>query len=392
MKKLLPLLQIKTRSELLDLKRQACETFGAEVVYFGPLEPNRRRVVVPLARSMIHSNGTQAMEARMQDHSLANLVVPEMSGALTKKDCARIERYARRFRAPRTYKVWKTWWTIVACLCEQMGRPLLPMDWETAAAIVTRMADVGYAFGTLRCVRSVMAVAHQYNGLPDPTKDHRFRRVFAGIAKVLGTGSPFRKEAIAATELRAMKDAALECGSTRALQEWTILAVGYFGALRVNEAVALDVEDVHFQPDGSVYLHIRKSKTEQTRSRWVTIDPIEGDQLCPVLALRSWMVVLGVSGGPLFRRPGRLGTLRSARLSDRTVSRIVKRYCARIGLNPEAFSSHSLRAGFITDGIANGVSDLELAYHARQSDLSTLLIYNRPRNNRRNLSQAMLNG
>jgi hypothetical protein len=52
--------------------------------------------------------------------------------------------------------------------------------------------------------------------------------------------------------------------------------------------------------------------------------------------------------GPIFRQVGMVGRLLAGRLSPQNVALIVKAYAKRLGLDPSAFSGHSLRAGFLT--------------------------------------------
>ena len=61
------------------------------------------------------------------------------------------------------------------------------------------------------------------------------------------------------------------------------------------------------------------------------------------------------------RRHGRLGT---KRLSDRAVADMVKRRALAVGLDG-AFAGHSLRAGFATEGYAQGTPELAIMRHGR---------------------------
>jgi len=56
----------------------------------------------------------------------------------------------------------------------------------------------------------------------------------------------------------------------------------------------------------------------------------------------------GIESGAVFRSVKKGGVLKEGRLSDRDVARIVKRTVLKVGLNPEDFAGHSLRAGFAT--------------------------------------------
>jgi hypothetical protein len=61
------------------------------------------------------------------------------------------------------------------------------------------------------------------------------------------------------------------------------------------------------------------------------------------------MAPAGISNGPVFRPVTKGGKARPTRLTDRSVASIVKNLAKRLGLDPEAFSGHSLRAGFLAN-------------------------------------------
>jgi hypothetical protein len=55
--------------------------------------------------------------------------------------------------------------------------------------------------------------------------------------------------------------------------------------------------------------------------------------LKPVAAVREWLAAAGITEGPVFRPINRAGRVRGdARLTDRSVADIVKRYAALAGL------------------------------------------------------------
>ena len=49
--------------------------------------------------------------------------------------------------------------------------------------------------------------------------------------------------------------------------------------------------------------------------------------------------------------------MQNGRLSDKAVARIVKRRAAAVGLDPERYAGHSLRAGLATSAAAAGSSE-----------------------------------
>src|SRR4029077_2801930 len=76
--------------------------------------------------------------------------------------------------------------------------------------------------------------------------------------------------------------------------------------------------------------------------------------VCPVRALVRWVEASGLAEGPLFRGIDRHGHVQPERLHPCSVARIVKRCAERVGLDPEKFEGHSLRAGFATTAPKHG--------------------------------------
>ena len=131
--------------------------------------------------------------------------------------------------------------------------------------------------------------------------------------------------------------------------------VGFAGAFRRSELVALEVTDLHFVAQG-VVIELRHSKTDQEgKGRSVAIPRARG-RVCPVKALERWLKLSGIVAGKLFRAVDRHGNVSPRGLSPHTVSRTVKARVAEIGLDPARYAGHSLRAGLVTSAAQAGVS------------------------------------
>ena len=62
-----------------------------------------------------------------------------------------------------------------------------------------------------------------------------------------------------------------------------------------------------------------------------------------------------------------------ARLSGKAVAIVIKRAAERVGLDPSAYSGHSLRAGFCSTAAANGASERAIARQTGHAPGSTAL-------------------
>jgi integrase len=81
-----------------------------------------------------------------------------------------------------------------------------------------------------------------------------------------------------------------------------LLLLGFAGALRRSELVALDIEDIELVDDGLKVL-VRRSKTDQEGEGRIVAMPFGSDPAtCPVRSLRRWLDVAGIAEGAVFHR------------------------------------------------------------------------------------------
>lgn len=157
------------------------------------------------------------------------------------------------------------------------------------------------------------------------------------------------------------------------MRDRAILAVGMAAALRRSEIVALDVAHVGIVPEG-LRLTIARSKTDRTGQGAVIAIP-EGSRIRPKALLLAWMAAAGHQEGPLFRRLSRSDALTPAAMSDRAIARLVQQHAAAAGYDPTHFAGHSLRAGFLTEGAAQGATIFKLQEVSRHKSVQVLSDY-----------------
>jgi integrase len=152
--------------------------------------------------------------------------------------------------------------------------------------------------------------------------------VLSGIRRTIGA-APVRKRAATSDMVIAMSATG---ASLRALRDRAIILLGFAGAFRRSELVALDTEDLEEAPEG-LLITIRRSKTDQEGiGRKVAIP--RGEIACPVAALRAWLEAAGITEGVVFRRifNKRAQRVTNRRLAARNVATIVKAAAAKLGL------------------------------------------------------------
>ena len=181
-----------------------------------------------------------------------------------------------------------------------------------------------------------------------------------GIRRTIGS-RPDKKHPATADKVLAM--VALAPDSLGGLRDRALLLMGFGGAFRRSELVALDVGDVT-ECENGLQVFIARAKTDQ-EGEGVTLGIACGSIACPAKAFRASVDAAGLTDGPLFRPIKKGGRLSSDRLADRAVGSIVKRYADRIGLDAADFSGHSLRSGFITSAAKRGASIFKMMDQSR---------------------------
>jgi site-specific recombinase XerD len=246
----------------------------------------------------------------------------------------------------------------------------------TAAALCAFLADeaaIGKRASTLGRRLAAIRYFHRAAGYDTPTSDEKVKAVLSGIRRTIGA-APVRKKAATADITIAM---AVTGTSLRELRDRAVLLLGFAGAFRRSELVALDVADIEDVPDG-LLITIRRSKTDQEGiGRKVAIP--RGEIACPVAALKAWLEAAGISEGAVFRRVfnRRNQRISAARLGACNVAAIVKAGAAKLGLEAAAFAGHSLRAGFVTSAVKRGANLLKITDVTGHRSLEMLKTYSR---------------
>jgi integrase len=118
-------------------------------------------------------------------------------------------------------------------------------------------------------------------------------------------------------------------------------------AFRRSELVALTVADLVEAPDGFRVI-IRRSKTDQEGEGQEVAIP-HGYKVRPVETVQARLAAAEISSGPVFRPVSQRGIVATTALGDDGFIRMLKRRIAALGLDPAAFSGHSLRSGFLDE-------------------------------------------
>lgn len=91
------------------------------------------------------------------------------------------------------------------------------------------------------------------------------------------------------------------------MRDRALLLVGFVGAFRRSELVALHVDDVAEERQGLV-ITVRHSKTDQDGVGQLRAIPYSAGDACPVRALRAWLEAAAITEGRCSGQSIGLGT------------------------------------------------------------------------------------
>jgi site-specific recombinase XerD len=289
---------------------------------------------------------------------------------LAEADAAAARTFAELEKAASTRRSYRTAFRIFADWCHARGLVPVPASPDTVAAFLAAEATAAAKASTIAHRAAAIRYAHRLAGHETPTSAETVRAVMRGIRRTIGT-APERKAPATADVIGEMLRL---CPPTLAGQrDRALLALGFAGAFRRSELVALQIADLVEMPDGFRVL-IRHSKTDQEGAGQEIAIP-RGYRLRPVEAVQTWLEAAAITEGPVFRAVLKGGRLQTAALTPHSVAAIVKSYAEQAGLDPAAYAGHSLRAGFITSAAEAGASVLRIADQSRHQSLDTLRGY-----------------
>jgi integrase len=298
---------------------------------------------------------------------------PPVSAAALAALAAAID-FAGQALAPATLRAYRADWQHFCAWCRDAGWRALPAAPETVAAYLASLAKTHTSSALVRRL-AALSRAHRLARQPWPAADPAIRNTLRGIRRRYGR--PARQAAALATDevrrLVATCDATLVGQRDRAL-----LLLGYAGALRRSELVAIAREHVTFDKDG-IRLMIPRAKGDQTnRGASIGIPRGSAPETCPVRALEAWLKASKCEHGPVFRAIDARGVIDRRALHPDSVRQILTRRAGLAALvlpSGERLSPHGLRAGFITQAYINGARDEQIMDHTRQKDLRTMRGY-----------------
>jgi site-specific recombinase XerD len=301
---------------------------------------------------------------------LALLDAPTVPATVIADELEVARHFALAEKAASTRRSYRSAFATFASWCSARGLGHMPASVDTCASFLAAQAVAGAKASTIGRKAAAIRYAHKLAGFEPPTNAETVRACMRGIRREIGT-APDRKLPATSDRIADMLRGIPE--TLIGKRDRALLLIGFAGALRRSELVALNVSDLVDAPDG-LRITIRRSKTDQ-EGVGQTIAIPNGTRLRPVEAVRAWLAAAGITDGPVFREIKKGAKVQARAMSDRNVACIVKAYAERAGLDPAEHSGHSLRSGFLTSGAEAGASIWKLQEVSRHKSVDVLANY-----------------
>ena len=251
----------------------------------------------------------------------------------------------------------------------------LPAD---TATIVRYLHEHAQSLNPRTLQRRITALRlfHTSQGFIDPTAHPLVSKRLQGIQKTHGRP---RVQA-PALRLEQLQQAIEFLGSSDDLtsaRDQCLLSLGFYGALRGSELIMIHVEHVEFLDKG-LRICIPRSKTDRINDGQQVFLPTLGscNRTCPISLTRQWLEESAIQTGPLFPSKKQGQGDRIVPISKSGLNRLLKSVARECGwVQPQAYSSHSLRRGLATSASAAGASVRSIMKQGRWQSEKTVLQY-----------------
>jgi integrase len=265
------------------------------------------------------------------------------------------------------------------------------LPWHKAIDLyIADLARRGRRPNTIRTVQSLLASEAVRQGL-EVSIDRTIWQIAQRQEAIAGVKGEVRAKPLRAAALRSVMERLAEVIAETpypvqrllAIQRRAMVSLGWAGALRVSELCQLQRGDLRADAEGYA-ITIRHSKTDQLGLGAVVVVPRhELLERCPCASIDAWLAELPDDGPAIWRRVlpnSHMSRSETAYVSAMALelAAVTRGVCAAMALAGPGYTSHSMRAGWVTEAAQCGVTDSALMLHSRHSSPDIMRRYIRP--------------
>ncbi len=238
---------------------------------------------------------------------------------------------------------------------EETWEGFLPATADSVTRYLANYADT-LAISTLKQRLAALSQWHIDQGFPDPTKAPMVKKVLKGIKELhpaqVKQAKPLKIDQL--EQLVLWMDERIEkakaAGDHKMLLTQTrnkaLVLIGFWRGFRSDELSRLQAEYIQLVPGEGMTIFLPRSKGDrQNLGQEFKVPALS--RLCPINAYQEWILLNGMSVGPVFFGINRWGQISDRALNPNSIIMLMKGLFRDAGLpDADSFSSHSLRRGF----------------------------------------------
>jgi integrase len=284
----------------------------------------------------------------------------------------RIEKIASKLReldeaalSPNTRKTYRSRWIQFALWCQEMDAdPWMRKDGAAAydrllSAYVGWLAERKASPSTITVSLSAIKRYNADQGF-DVIYGTQLKKYVRGHANIEGRAPRVQAQAAVIEDLELMLSAFdFETPKPKDVRDRALLLLGFIGGFRRSELAGITLDRVRYDRRGKgIAIFIPKSKADQQGRGRTKVAYYTHTPLCPVAAYEAWVRLAGITEGPVFRAVRKGGFITDKQVPDKAIADMIRERAKAVGLivnDDERWSGHSLRRGFVTEGIRKGI-------------------------------------
>lgn len=252
----------------------------------------------------------------------------------------------------------------------------IPFDTQTICDYIEDVAPY-YKPSNIRQFISALSSVQKRVDIPDNENTAKFDKVRDALIKAFrDNGHRVKKaKALVYDKLREILINYVWSGNQTELRDKAMILLGFYGAMRRNEIIKLRYEDVEFIDNKGFSIYIKFSKTDQSAKGSYKAIPFNKKDtfMCPVIALNRFLHERGRHKSFLFTGITKGEKWTMNQLTGKGFDFRFKKYFP-------GYSSHSLRAGFITTAFQKNSPVHSIMNQVGHKNSNTTFDYNRPEN------------